>query len=176
MTLQDLNALDRAAFVAAVGSVFEHSPWIAERAWELRPFADLAALHAALVATMHAAEPEEQLCLIRAHPDLVGRAARLGTLTAASTSEQAGAGLDSLSAEEIALFDRYNAEYRAKFGFPFVICARENKKESILAAFPVRLGHSAEEETETALAEIAKIASFRLRDIVSTTPVGSVER
>jgi 2-oxo-4-hydroxy-4-carboxy-5-ureidoimidazoline decarboxylase len=170
MTISDLNAADRDSFVAAIGHVFEHSRWIAERSWEKRPFADLEALHAALCATVREAGREEQLALIHAHPDLVGRAARAGTLTAASTREQAGAGLGALSPEEVALFDRYNAEYRESFGFPFVICARENRKESILAAFPVRLRHSRDEEIATALAEIEKIAWLRLRDAVATTP------
>ena len=176
MTVDALNRLDRDAFVAAVGPVFEHSPWIAERTWPLRPFADVEALHAALRATMYAAGPDERLALIRAHPDLVGRAAREGTLTTASAGEQAGAGLDALSTEEIALFERYNAAYRERFGFPFVICARENRKESILAAFPERLRHSADEEIATALAEIARIAWFRLRDVVSSTPSDPVTR
>ena len=170
MTIDDLNALDRDDFVAAVGHVFEHSPWIAERAWERRPFADVDALHAALVDAMHAASDAEKLALIRAHPDLVGRAARAGTLTPSSTREQAGAGLDALSASEVALFDRYNSEYRESFGFPFVICARENRKESILRAFPERLRHSREEEISTALTEIGKIASFRLLDTVAPNP------
>ena len=170
MTVDEVNALDRDAFVAAVGHVFEHSPWIAERAWERRPFADVDALHAALVAAMYAAAEGERLALIRAHPDLVGRAARAGSLTPSSTREQAGAGLDALSAEEVATFDRYNAEYRERFGFPFVICARENRKESILRAFPERLRHSRDEEVSTALAEIAKIARFRLLDVVAPNP------
>jgi OHCU decarboxylase len=170
MTLAGLNTLDRDSFVAAIGHVFEHSPWIAERSWDRRPFADLEGLHAALRATVREAAEEEQLALIRAHPDLVGRAAREGTLTAASSREQAGAGLDALASEEVALFERYNREYREAFGFPFVICARENRKESILAAFPVRLAHSRDQEIATALAEIAKIAWFRLRDAVSATP------
>jgi 2-oxo-4-hydroxy-4-carboxy-5-ureidoimidazoline decarboxylase len=167
ISLSTLNGLDREAFVEVVGPVFEHSAWIAERTWPKRPFASVQSLHEALCRTMYEADHPEQLALIRAHPDLVGRAARAGTLTPASTREQAGAGLDALSADEITLFDRYNAAYRERFGFPFVICARENKKESILAAFPVRLTHSPEEEIATALREIAKIAWFRLKDLVS---------
>lgn len=166
-TLSALNAVGRAPFVALVGPVFEHSPWIAERAWPLRPFESLEALHGALCDAMYAATEEEQLGLIRAHPDLVGRAARAGTLTPASTREQAGAGLDDLTPDEIELFDRYNQSYQRGHGFPFVICARENRKESILAAFPERLAHSRDEEISTALAEIAKIAWFRLRDLVT---------
>src|SRR5690606_39037515 len=97
---------------------------------------------------------------------LVGRLARAGQLTHESTREQASAGLDRLSPDEIAAFDRHNAAYQAKFGFPFVICARENRKDAILAAFPVRLAHSREQEIATALAEIGKIAWLRLADAV----------
>jgi 2-oxo-4-hydroxy-4-carboxy-5-ureidoimidazoline decarboxylase len=170
VTLDALNALDRDAFVALVGPVFEHSPWIAARTWAARPFATRAALHVALCRTMRAASTAEHLALIRAHPDLVGRAARAGTLTAASTQEQAGAGLDALTPDEIVLFDRYNGAYHARFGFPFVICARENKKAAILHAFPVRLAHTEAEEVETALAEIEKIAGYRLADLVDEAP------
>jgi 2-oxo-4-hydroxy-4-carboxy-5-ureidoimidazoline decarboxylase len=166
-SLSELNRLDRAAFVEAVGPVFEDSPWIAERTWEERPFASREALHAALCRTVESASADEQVALIRAHPDLVGRAARAGTLTPASTREQAGAGLDALSADEAARFDRYNEAYRARFGFPFVICARENRKESILAAFPVRLAHTRDEEVTAALREIARIARLRLADAVA---------
>jgi 2-oxo-4-hydroxy-4-carboxy-5-ureidoimidazoline decarboxylase len=164
--LADLNALDRAAFVAAIGHVFEDSPWIAEATWPQRPFASLDALHRALVATVEGAGPERQLALIRAHPDLVGRAALAGSLGRESTSEQAAAGLGALSPEEIAQFQRLNAAYREKFGFPFVICARENKKDSILAGFAARMPNTPEQERAAALGEIAKIARLRLLDAV----------
>src|SRR4051812_19178054 len=114
-------------FVGAVGHVFEHSPWIAERASASRPFPTLDALHAAMVEVARRAAAEEQLSLIRAHPDLVGRA----VLTAESRGEQAAAGLMELSPEERGAFERYNREYQARFGFPFVICARLNKKNAI---------------------------------------------
>jgi len=164
--LAELNACDLSRFLEVCGPLYEHSPWVAERAFPCRPFASRDALHAALVAAVAAATRDEQLALIRAHPDLVGRLAREGRLTAASTGEQAAAGLDSLSADEIAAFERLNREYRDRFGFPFVICARENRKEAILAAFPVRLGHTVEEERDAALAEIGKIGRLRLFDAV----------
>ena len=167
ITLSDLNARDQAGFVAVCGPLFEHSPWIAERTWASRPFESLNALHGALVATLQAARPEEQLALIAAHPDLVGRLAREGRLTSESTAEQRAAGLAGLTADEIAAFDGYNAAYREKFGFPLVICARENRKEAILAAFPIRLAHTRDQESATALGEIAKIARLRLLDAVS---------
>ena len=165
-TLAELNACDAAGFVAVCGPLYEHSPWVAERVCVRRPFASRQALHAALVAAVAEATAEEQLALIRAHPDLVGRLAREGRLTAASTAEQAAAGLDALSAEEVEAFERYNRAYRDRFGFPFVICARENRKEAILAAFPVRLGHTADEERAAALAEIGRIGWLRLLDAV----------
>lgn len=166
-SLRDLNLADRDAFVAVVGPVFEHSPWIAARAWEQRPFVGLAPLHQALCQTVQAATLEEKLALIRVHPDLVGQAARAGTLTSESSREQAAAGLGELGPEEIAVFDGFNRQYRQQFGFPFVICARQNKKDAILAAFPVRLAHTREEEIAVALHEIAKIAWLRLADAVS---------
>ena len=136
--LADLNQLDQAAFIEIVGPVFEHSPWIAEATWTRRPFASTEQLLRELCETVSNAGQEKQLALIRAHPDLVGRAALAGTLTAASTHEQASAGLNQLTPEEIATFQKYNAEYQARFGFPFVICARLNRKEAILAGFARR--------------------------------------
>lgn len=165
-SISQLNAADREGFVAICGPLFEHSPWIAERTFDKRPFNSREALHAALTKTMYSASQEEQIKLISAHPDLVGRLAREGGLTRESTCEQAAAGLDALKDDEIAAFDRYNAAYRAKFGFPFVICARQNKKDAILAAFPQRLEHPRDTEIQTALGEIAKIAQLRLHDAV----------
>jgi 2-oxo-4-hydroxy-4-carboxy-5-ureidoimidazoline decarboxylase len=160
--LAELNVLDRAEFTRIVGPVFEHSPWIAARTAAQRPFASRDALHAALIATVAQASDEEKLSLIRAHPDLIGDA----HLTAASQAEQAGAGLLDVNAEEAAQFREYNRQYRERFGFPFVICARLNKKESIAQAFPIRLRNSRQQEMETALHEISKIAELRLEDLI----------
>lgn len=165
-TVSQLNASDRDAFVRVCGSLFEHSPWIAERTWAKRPFASRDALHAALVTTMNAASIDDQVRLIASHPDLVGRLAREGQLTSESTQEQKAAGLDALLPEDVAAFDRFNAAYRDKFGFPFVICARENRKAAILEAFPRRLAQPLATEIATALVEIAKIARLRLMDAV----------
>ena len=162
-----LNTADRATFVAAVGFAFEDSPWIAEAAWERRPFASLADLHAAMAGVVERAPEERRVALIAAHPDLAGRVAREGRLTAASRGEQAAAGLDGLTPEELARFDTANAAYRARFGFPFVICAREHDKASILAALERRAGNGREIEIRTALAEIAKIARLRLEDALT---------
>ena len=166
MTLAQLNALSRDEFVRIVGPAFERSPWIAGATWPKRPFASVDELHAALWRTLQTAGEQQQLGLIGAHPDLAGRAALMGTLTAESSREQATAGLGALTPEEIATFQKSNAAYREKFGFPFVICARLNKKEAILNGFHVRLNHSREQEIKTALEEIGKIAYLRLHDIV----------
>jgi 2-oxo-4-hydroxy-4-carboxy-5-ureidoimidazoline decarboxylase len=162
MTLDVLNRCSRERFVQILGGVFEHSPWVAEAVVEARPFATHGDLHRAMCDAVRQAGEEKQLALIRAHPDLVGSA----VLTEVSAREQAGAGLSQLSAEEIARFDHYNAEYKARFEFPFVICARRNKKEAMLRAFPERLTHSREAELATALDQIFEIATFRLDDLL----------
>ena len=167
MTLAQLNSFSRDEFSRAVGPVFEHSPWIAEATWAKRPFANVNQLHAALCETVAGAGAEKQLALIRSHPDLAGKLAPTGALTDASTREQANAGLDRLTPEEAELFRKNNAAYRAKFGFPFVICARLNRKEAILNGFRARLTNSREEEMQTALQEIFKIAELRLNDLIS---------
>jgi 2-oxo-4-hydroxy-4-carboxy-5-ureidoimidazoline decarboxylase len=165
-TLPEINAMERAAFTGALGHLFEHSPWVAEETWARRPFRDAAQLHAALGATMRAASREKQLALIRAHPDLAGRLAQQRKLTAESTREQASAGLSALTAEELAGFQQLNDAYRARFGFPFIICARLNAKEAILSAMQSRVGNSEEVEFQTALGEIEKIARLRLEDVL----------
>lgn len=170
LTLAELNAMDRDAFTTALAGLFEGPPWIVAEAWDARPFASRCALHDALCRVMETAPEERKVALICSHPDLVGRAALAGTLTPASTAEQAAAGLDRLSPDEIATFQRLNADYQARFGFPFVICARENKKESILAGFAARMTHTREQEIATALAEVAKICWLRLCDTIAETP------
>jgi len=166
-TISELNQLGQTDFGRIVGPVFEHSPWIADLTWTKRPFASLKNLHRALCETVKNTRDDKQLALIRAHPDLVGRAALAGTLTRESTGEQASAGLNKLSPEEIDLFQKQNAAYKNKFGFPFVVCARLNKKEAILTGFEHRLNNSREQEIKTALEEIFKIAELRLRDLIA---------
>jgi 2-oxo-4-hydroxy-4-carboxy-5-ureidoimidazoline decarboxylase len=156
--------MTRAAFVARHGALFEHSPWVAEQAYDEGPFPDEEALLGALVGVVRRAPRERQLELIRAHPDLAGRAAIAGELTADSTREQASAGLDRLTPEEYERFTRVNAAYRERHGFPFVICAREHDKASILAAAAERLHHDTDTEVDVALGEIAKIARLRLEE------------
>lgn len=166
MTVTQLNRADREAFTDAVGFAFEHSPWIAEAAWERRPFESVDDLHARMVAIVEQAPAERQIALISAHPDLAGRVAREGRLTPASQGEQGSAGLDALTPDEIARFESLNGAYRTRFGFPFVICARENTKDSILAELETRTRNAPETEIEKALQEIAEIARLRLHDAV----------
>ena len=159
MTGVDWNALPEAEFVARLHALFEHSPWVVARAAARRPFADL---HAGLLQVLHAASADERLALIRAHPELAGKAAIDGSLTAASAAEQAQAGLDRLTAEEFARFHALNAAYRARFDFPFVICVRLTDKAGILAAMQARLANTRDAELATALDEIGKIVRLRL--------------
>lgn len=162
MTLDALNRCSRERFVQVLGGVFEHSPWVAEAVADARPFGSHGELHRAMCDAVRQAGEAAQLALIRAHPDLVGRA----VLSEMSAREQRDAGLSQLSPDEKARFDQYNAEYKARFGFPFVICARRNQKEAMLRAFPERLTHTRDVEMATALDQIFQIASFRLDDIL----------
>src|SRR3954464_41675 len=167
LALDDLNAMDEDAFVAALGGVFEHSPWVARDASARRPFSSVGALAGALEAAMRAAPRTRQLDLIRAHPELAGREARAGELTAESAGEQARAGLDRLTASEVGELEALNASYRERFGFPLIVCVREHTTGSILAWGRERLSHTADEEVVIARGEIAKIARLRLDDLVA---------
>ena len=166
--MSEIDALDRKSFVERLGFLFEGSPWIANETWDSRPWRTREALHAALLEVVARASQEHQLALIRAHPDLVGRAALAGTLTRESTAEQRAAGLDpgALTDDEIRRFQDANAEYQRKFGFPFVVCARDNQKDAILEGLSQRLDNDRRTEIETALGEIGKIAWYRLADVV----------
>jgi 2-oxo-4-hydroxy-4-carboxy-5-ureidoimidazoline decarboxylase len=162
VALTELSTVNEAAFVAAMGDVYEQAPWVAQAVSKQRPFATLAALHAAMTAAVRAAPVDQQLALIKGHPDLAGKAARAGALTADSTAEQASAGLDCLSEAEFAHFHRLNSAYREKFGIPFIICARRHGKDSILQQFERRLQNGKAAETKAALDEIFRIAALRL--------------
>jgi OHCU decarboxylase len=163
--MQEVNELGREAFIERFGRLFEHSPWVAADAWSDRPFADEDELFEALRSAMYSAPMDRKLALIRAHPDLAGRAAIEGTLTRSSKTEQASAGLDRLTPDEYEAFTRLNGAYRERFGFPFVVCVREHTKESILRVAAERLEHTRDEEVRVALEEIAKIARLRLEDL-----------
>ena len=162
MILESLNSLNRASFVEAVGWVFEHSPWVAERAWGARPFTSLDSLHLAMVDQVEHSSGEEQLALLRAHPDLGTRA----RISEASTAEQAGAGLDQLTPQEFERFQSLNAAYRSQFGFPFLFAVKGSTKYEILAALQSRLESPGEQEYRVALQQVYRIARFRLQDIV----------
>ncbi|MCK0206492.1 2-oxo-4-hydroxy-4-carboxy-5-ureidoimidazoline decarboxylase [Starkeya koreensis] len=162
ISLDELNGRDKAGFVAALGDIFEHAPWAAEYAFDRRPFATVSALHAAMMEALRVRGEAEQAAFVAAHPDLAGKAARAGAMTAASVSEQAGLGLDRLSEEEYARFEKLNAAYRARFGFPFVICVRRQTRDAILDAFERRLGNDRAGELAAALAEIGHITRLRL--------------
>jgi 2-oxo-4-hydroxy-4-carboxy-5-ureidoimidazoline decarboxylase len=165
--LETLNAADKWGFVADLGDIFEQSPWVAEAVFRQRPFATLASLYEAMMHEVSATDPAQQLALITAHPDLAGRAARQGSLSAASQMEQSSTGLDRLSDEEFDTFHRLNNDYRRKFGFPFIICVRRHSKASILQEFARRLQNIREAEIATALSEIFRIAALRLDQRVS---------
>ena len=158
----------RDEFVARFGGVFEHSPWVAERAFDTTPDVSLTSdsVHEALVAPFRAASHAERLAVLRAHPDLAGKLAIAGGLTEDSKAEQAGAGLDRLSAAEHARFTGLNTAYTKKFGFPFIIAVKGLNKDDILAAFETRIDNSLEEEFETASAQVEKIALLRLRSLL----------
>ena len=164
MTLAELNAADPTAFVAALGGIFERSPWVAERAYAARPFATVDALHRAMVAAMHAASREERLALIRAHPELAGRAMVRDELTADSTREQAGAGLTRCSPEEFARITDLNCRYNTKFGFPFILAVKGYDRAGVIAEFARRLERDPQTEFAEALDQIARIAAFRLAE------------
>ena len=162
VTLDDLNSSTSAAFTASLGDIYEHASWVADAAAAGRPFATLAALHAAMADAVRAAGAERQFALIKAHPDLAGKAARAGNLSAESTAEQGSAGLDRLTDQEYAAFHRLNDAYRGKFGIPFIICVRRHGKGSILRQFERRLKNDQAAERDAALAEIFRIAALRL--------------
>lgn len=162
LALSELNQMSAAAFVAAVGETFEHAPWVAEAAATKRPFATVTALHEAMMGAVRAAPRAEQLAFLNGHPDLAGKAARAGTITDDSRSEQASVGLDTLNDEEFERFHRLNDAYKAKFGIPFMICVRRHTRDSILARFEGRLANDATSEFAAALQEVFYITRLRI--------------
>jgi 2-oxo-4-hydroxy-4-carboxy-5-ureidoimidazoline decarboxylase len=161
-----LSQLDKNAFVAALEGIFEHSPWVAQRAWGMRPFATREALLAALCSVVGQASHEEQMSLVCAHPELAGKAAVRGELTEESTREQASARLDACTPQEFARLQELNAAYREKFGFPFIIAVRGLDRVQIIEQFGARLANDAETELQEALRQIDKIAALRLQERV----------
>jgi 2-oxo-4-hydroxy-4-carboxy-5-ureidoimidazoline decarboxylase len=165
-TLDQLNGATLASFVSALGGVFEHAPWVAERAFEARPFVTVSDLYDSMATVLARASEAEKMAFIRGHPELAGRIARAGAMTAESVSEQGGLGLDRLSDAEFQRFERLNAAYRERFGFPFIICVRRHTRDSILDAFEGRLANSPDAERAAALSEIGFITRLRLVDAV----------
>jgi 2-oxo-4-hydroxy-4-carboxy-5-ureidoimidazoline decarboxylase len=167
--LTQINRMDRPQFIQALGEIFEHTPTIAAQAWHQRPFNSIEELHQQMMAVVMGFDREQKLALIRAHPDLGSKV----KMAAASVQEQAGAGLDRLSSDEYARFQKLNQSYLEKFDFPFIIAVKTHTKSSILEAFDRRLQNSAEVELATAIEEIIQIARFRLLAIVDS-PSGTL--
>jgi len=165
-TLDELNGATPGEFSRAFGPLYERSPWVAERACARRPFASRLDLQLALYGVVQSASEPEKLALIRAHPELAGREAREGTLTRESGREQAAAGLGTLDADEAAELRELNARYLERFGFPFVICARQNRKDAIIGTLRARLANTREQEIANAIAQIGEIARLRLLDLL----------
>ena len=164
MTLAEINRLEPAAFVTLLGAVFEHSPWVAERAWRERPFRSTDELHRAMTRAVARASREEQLGLVRAHPELAGREAGL---TVASTGEQGRLGFTRLSRAELEIMESLNRRYRDKFGFPCIVALRlHGARESVMAEMERRLANDGETELRNALEQIEHIARGRLEKIV----------
>ena len=164
MTIAEVNALDRGPFVNALGWIFEESPWVAERAWDSRPFADVDALHQQMTVALSRATRDEQLALLRAHPDLGARA----RMSDASVGEQARAGLDRLSPRDFERLHSLNSAYRNKFAFPFLYAVKGSTPQQILDALEQRLPRDVDEEFAEALCQVGRIARFRLETVVAT--------
>jgi len=162
MTIDGISSLDRTSFVEALGGIFEDSPWVAERAWDSRPFVNLDQLHAAMIAVVEQADAAERMALLRAHPDLGTRA----RVSPASSAEQTGAGLDQLTPVEFDRLDRMNAAYRDRFGFPFLLAVKGNTKAGILRALEARLSAMPDAELREALRQVYSIARFRLEEML----------
>jgi 2-oxo-4-hydroxy-4-carboxy-5-ureidoimidazoline decarboxylase len=164
--MASINAMDRAAFVVKFGGIFEKSPWVAEKAWEKRPFASVDELHAAMVAVAKDAPATRQLALLQSHPDLAGKEAKAGTMTASSVAEQASAGLDALPPAEFGELSRLNAAYKAKFGFPFIIAVKMYTKEGIFFEFKRRLQNDTQTEFANDLQNVYLITRLRLNKLL----------
>ena len=167
LTLAAVNRMDADAFVESFGDIAEHSPWVAKVAERARPYLDRTAMVTAFVEAVADAGVDRQLALLREHPDLAGRAAIAGELAPESRNEQAGAGLDRMSAEEYARFSKLNAAYRERHGIPFILAVKGATKDQVLDAFEARLENSADAELQTAVTQVQRIIRFRLEDRVS---------
>lgn len=163
----ELNLIPLQTFTARLADIFEHSPWVPQRVAHLRPFRDAGQLHHAMVSAVAQASPAEQLALLRAHPELAGKEAQQGELTAASDGEQARAGLKALNPAEMQRITALNAAYLARHGFPFIVCVGQHTKQSLFLEFDRRLGNPREIELREALDQVAEIAALRLNALFS---------
>lgn len=161
VSLNDINNMSQEEFVNNLGEIYEHTPQIASQTWQKKPFTDIENLHKSMVQVLKQMSKEEQLSLIKAHPDLGSKA----KMAEASVQEQAGVGLNQLSLDEYQRFQSLNQTYKQKFGFPFIIAVKNHNKNSILKAFEQRLENTIAQEKEQALKEINKIAWFRLKNL-----------
>jgi 2-oxo-4-hydroxy-4-carboxy-5-ureidoimidazoline decarboxylase len=168
-SLSEINRMDRPQFIQALGEVFEHTPTVASQVWDRQPFNSIEQLHQQMIDVVFGFDLSQKLALVRAHPDLGSKV----KMAAASVQEQAGVGLDRLSADEYVRFQQLNQAYLEKFDFPFIIAVKKHTKQSILEAFDRRLHNSADEELATAIEEISQIARFRLLAIVDS-PSGTL--
>jgi OHCU decarboxylase len=166
LTMAELNALDAGAFEARLAHVFERAPWVARRAAARRPFAEREGLRRVMVAVIEAASEADQLALLRGHPDLAGKAAIAGDLTADSKREQRGAGLDRLTPAEYERFHALNSTYKERFGFPFILAVKGKTKDDILTTFAQRADNDPAAELREALDQVGRIAGFRLADLI----------
>ncbi len=164
-----VNGMSRAAFVEKFGAIFEKSPWVAERAWDARPFSSIDDLHQKMVTVVRYANIDQQLSLLRSHPDLAGKEAQAGAMTASSVAEQARAGLNALSKEQVERLASYNAEYKKKFGFPFMIAVRNHTKDGIFALFKQRLANDTATELGNDLQQVYNITRLRLDKLFGET-------
>jgi 2-oxo-4-hydroxy-4-carboxy-5-ureidoimidazoline decarboxylase len=164
LTIAELNQTDRETFVDLLGSVYERSPWVAERTWSEQPFSSIDDVHESMESAVRNVSREEKLQLLREHPDLGERT----EMTEASQKEQTSAGLDQLSPNQYEAFQRLNETYREKFGFPFIIAVKDESPSTIRAAMEERVDHSKSEEFQTALNEVHTIARFRLEDLLAS--------
>jgi 2-oxo-4-hydroxy-4-carboxy-5-ureidoimidazoline decarboxylase len=167
--MASINAMDREAFAQKFGGIFENSPWVAEKAWEKKPFATLDDMHAAMVAVARYAPASAQLTLLQSHPDLAGKEAQAGTMTAASVAEQASAGLNAFSHAEMTQISDFNAAYKKKFGFPFIIAVRMHTKEGILFEFNRRLQNDTQTEFANDLQNVYVITRLRLNKLLDAS-------
>lgn len=164
--LAALNAMDRDAFVAVLGPAFENAPWVAASAWSARPFASVAALHAAMLDVVRGAPEAQKLTFLCGHPELAGREAQAGTMTSESVGEQKSAGLNALSRAEIDEMQRLNRAYRERHGFPFIIAVRANTKQQIFDAMLTRIAQDTKVERDAALEQIGLITRGRIDALV----------